>query len=326
MYRLIFLIFIVSVFASLHQNEFYTNQFGVYINQFGKKYEKTEYNYRLEVFRNALDFIENENRKNHTYMLGFSPFLDMTREEFKSSKISSCLLTKNRPSLRKTVKLDTSNIPSSVNWVTRGAVNKVKNQQNCGSCWAFSAVGSIESVVAIHTGILYSISEQNLIDCDPNNHGCSGGTMENAFLFAINRPGLCTESAYPYEAISGTCRDAYCRKVGFIGDYAEVEENNGEQLLAAIALNPVSLALEADSYVFQYYVSGIINEESCGTFINHGVVAVGYETDKVSTIPYILIRNCWGSSWGMEGYVKIAHQDKGEGICGMNTRASYPIY
>jgi C1A family cysteine protease len=217
--------------------------------------------------------------------------------------------------------LPTDNLPASVDWRTSGAVNDIKDQGQCGSCWAFSAIASVEGHHAVKTGKLLSLSEQQLVDCSKNgNEGCNGGDMSLAFQYA-ETTGLELESVYPYEGVDGTCRaTAAQEKVKVTADHA-VPVNSVAQLKAAIATGPVAVAIEADTMVFQFYSGGIFNSKSCGTNLDHGVAAVGYGTK--SGQDYYIVRNSWGASWGESGYINIAAVE-GAGICGIQMEPVYP--
>ena len=143
--------------------------------------------------------------------------------------------------------------------------------------------------------------------------------MESAFEYAM-AGGMCSEKDYPYTAKEGDCKDAKCRAVARPRTYENVEEENGEALRQALSMNPVSVAVEADSPVFQMYTSGVLDDTACGAHLNHGVLAVGYTQD------YWIVKNSWGEDWGESGYIRIAYEAKGSGICGINLLPSYPVF
>ena len=219
-------------------------------------------------------------------------------------------------------------IPHSLDWRDHDIVTPVKNQGNCGSCWSFSATGAIEGAHALSSGKLLNISEQQLIDCSLKygNQACGGGIMDNAFEYATDHE-LCSDDEAPYQAKYdeklNECRK--CLGKVRIRGCADIQPNNQTALKIAVAQQPVSVAIEADSEVFQMYRSGVITSKMCGTKIDHGVLVIGYGTEKGEH--YWLVKNSWGSGWGDNGYVKILknEEDTGAGICGIASQPSVPV-
>jgi len=208
-----------------------------------------------------------------------------------------------------------------MDWRKKGAVTPVKDQGQCGSCWAFSTTGSTEGAHQIATGKLVGLSEQQLVDCSSaqGNQGCNGGLMDQAFQYIISNPGIASEEAYPYTAQDGTCNTA-AKSVTMITGYTDVTSGDEGALMKAVNVGPVSVAIEADQSCFQFYSGGVLNDPTCGTQLDHGVLAVGYGT--LSGQDYWIVKNSWGTSWGVEsGYVFIA---KGIDECGIATENSYP--
>ncbi|GJX10906.1 senescence-specific cysteine protease SAG39-like protein [Tanacetum coccineum] len=217
-------------------------------------------------------------------------------------------------------------VPSSMDWRKKGAVTPIKDQGQCGCCWAFSAVAAMEGITQLKTGKLISLSEQELVDCDTSgvDQGCEGGLMDNTFDFIISNKGLTSESNYPYKGVDGTCNsNEESNHAATITGHEDVPANSESALLKAVASQPVSVAIDASGSDFQFYSSGVFTGE-CGTELDHGVTAVGYGTSDDGT-KYWLVKNSWGTSWGQEGYIMMERDvDAKEGICGIAMQASYP--
>ena len=180
----------------------------------------------------------------------------------------------------------------------------------------------MEGAWFIKSGNLLSLSEQELVDCDHlGSNGCNGGSMEGAFQwYKSNKTEL--ESDYGYTARNGTCKEtSYTGQFNSTG-YKTVTANSSSALMASIQAGPTSVAIEADKSAFQMYTGGILNSTACGTSLDHGVLAVGYGTENGQD--YYLVKNSWGSSWGDNGYVKIANNGDGAGICGIQMAAVRP--
>jgi C1A family cysteine protease len=278
-----------------------------------------ENDYRFKVFSTNYNRIIGHNMKlGKSYKLGLNAFTHLTQEEFTATHLGFKVPKNLR---RNTTSLPTSNLKASVDW--RAQLNAIKDQGQCGSCWAFSAVGALEGVHSIKKGNLYNLAEQELVDCSGSygNEGCNGGLMDYAFQYVIDNKGLAAQNDYPYTAADGDCQTVTARS-GPVTSFVDVTPNSADALKAAINQHPISVAIEADTFTFQAYTSGVINDDSCGTQLDHGVVAVGY--DDAANPPYYLVRNSWGTSWGDAGHVKIGIQD-GAGICGIQQMASYPV-
>jgi cathepsin L len=307
-----------------------------FIERFDKRYADGEYFKRFNNFLYSLSKIENNP---YTFELSINQFADMDELEFntfirngfsnagsstmhlRSSKTTSCSAFKSNFEASTL----NSSLPVSFDWREHNAVTPLKDQGQCGSCWSFSATGAMEGAWAIKTGKLVSLSEQQLIDCstDYDNSGCNGGLMDNAFGYAIDN-GMCAEDEVPYEAKEGTCNNK-CGKMAHFTSCVDVTANNQVHLKEAVSRGPVSIAIEADTRVFQFYSSGIIDNVACGTTLDHGVLLVGYGTDNGKD--YWLVKNSWGASWGDKGYIKIArsNSENDAGICGIAMSASYIV-
>jgi C1A family cysteine protease len=260
----------------------------------------------------------------HTWTMGVNKFSDMTADEFKARMTGGYMAKAKTRHAIAPVSAPAA-LPASVNWTANGVVTPVKDQQQCGSCWAFSATGSMESAIAISGKPLPSLSEQQLVDCSDaeGNEGCNGGLMDYAFQYVIDNKGITSETQYPYKAVDQTCNKAVT-PVATISKYTDVAAGSETALMTAIVQQPISVAVEADQNSFQSYQSGIMTA-ACGTALDHGVLAVGYGT--VGGQDYYLVKNSWGAAWGSNGYILLgrgAGFNGANGQCGIQMDPSYP--
>ncbi|XP_028807769.1 senescence-specific cysteine protease SAG39-like [Neltuma alba] len=281
---------------------------------------------RFEIFKNNVQFIESFNSAGtKPYKVSINQFADQTNEEFKAIRNG---LKRSHMSLTETSFRyeNVTVLPASVDWRQKGAVTPVKDQGDCGSCWAFSTVAATEGIHQLATGKLVSLSEQELVDCDTKgvDQGCEGGYMEDGFEFIIKNGGITTEENYPYTATDGKCNiSKEASHVAEIKGYEKVPVNSEEALQKAVANQPVSVSIDAGDGSFQFYSSGVFTGE-CGTQLDHGVTAVGYGVTDNGT-EYWIVKNSWGTEWGEEGYVRMKRNITAtEGLCGIAMDASYP--
>ncbi|XP_006645330.1 cysteine protease XCP2-like [Oryza brachyantha] len=308
--------------------------FEKFVAKYRKAYSSFEEKLRrFEVFKDNLKHIDDENKRVTSYWLGLNEFADLTHDEFKAAYLGLAPARndddEDRSSAFRYEDVDMAGVPREVDWRKKGAVTEVKNQGQCGSCWAFSTVAAVEGINAIVTGNLTALSEQELIDCDTDgNNGCNGGLMDYAFSYIAANGGLHTEDSYPYLMEEGTCRrspqgdDDEAAAVTISG-YEDVPRNNEQALLKALAHQPVSVAIEASGRNFQFYSGGVF-DGPCDTRLDHGVTAVGYGT-AMRGHDYIIVKNSWGAQWGEKGYIRMRRgTGKHDGLCGLYKMASYP--
>jgi len=286
---------------------------------------------RMDIFGDNIEkIIAHNNHHKHSWTMSMNEFGHLTGEEFKAKYTG---LNKKRPVLYGDVERDVhtaegvlkSDLSDSVDWTSKGAVTAVKNQGQCGSCWAFSTTGSLEGAYYLKNGDLKSFSEQQLVSCDTIDSGCNGGLMDNAFGWIESNGGICSEDDYPYTSSGGTaasCKNTCTAVSGSTPTkYTDVSKSE-TALMSAVEKQPVSIAIEADQSAFQFYNSGVMTG-TCGTNLDHGVLVVGYGTDDGTD--YWKVKNSWGATWGMDGYILLERgKSQSGGQCGLLNSASYP--
>jgi len=343
MFRLLFVV--ASFFAavssqSLRKRELNTfltegdewKQFSNFQERFSKRYETfEEMETRFQIFRSNLRSIILHNL-DHTqnFTMGINQFTDLTPQEFKDQYVGSLKAQVGSYGC-KSFSSSASSAPSSIDWRQKGAVTSVKDQGQCGSCWAFATTANAESVWAISSGQLLDLSEEFLVDCASGagyfNMGCNGGQPDSAFKYMINN-GQCTESSYPYKAgttkTAGSCQKCSAAPVHFSSCY-DVAPKDQVSLMAAVAKQPVVIAIEADTRYFQSYSGGILDSTACGTNLDHAVEIVGYGSEN--GVDYWTVRNSWSSSWGEQGYFRLKKTSSTNdiGICGLATEPSFLV-
>ncbi|XP_022055257.1 pro-cathepsin H [Acanthochromis polyacanthus] len=314
-------------FAHLTPSAFLEEEhhFKQWMQEHNKVYDTEEYYHRLHVFTQNRRIIDHHNAGNHSFTMGLNQFSDMTFEEFRKfyllTKPQNCSVTKGSHVSR------AGPHPEFVDWRTKGNfVTPVKNQFLCGSCWTFSTTGCLESVTAIATGKLISLSEQQLVDCarDFNNYGCLGGLPSQAFEYIKYNKGLMTEEDYPYKGYDDTCSSEPTLAAAFVKDVVNITSYDEKAMIDAVAwLNPITLSFDVTSD-FMHYKDGVYSSTQCKNTtdsVNHAVLAVGYGVEENGML-YWIVKNSWGTAWGKDGYFLI---ERGRNMCGLAACSSYPL-
>ncbi|XP_007535121.2 cathepsin O [Erinaceus europaeus] len=252
--------------------------------------------------------------ENYTAVYGVNQFSYLLPEEFKA------IYLRSKPSKYPRYPVEapkpTSSVPLPVkfDWRDKHVVTQVRNQHMCGGCWAFSVVGAVESAYARKGQPLEELSVQQVIDCSYNNYGCNGGTPSSAFTW-LNKTQvkLVKDSEYPFKVQNGLCRYFSDSHPGYsIKDYSAFDFSGQEDEMAKALLNFGPLVVVVDAMSWQDYLGGIIQHHCSSGEANHAVLITGF--DKTGSTPYWIVRNSWGSSWGVDGY---AHVKMGGNICGI---------
>ncbi|CAL1536018.1 unnamed protein product [Lymnaea stagnalis] len=294
----------------------------------GKVYKNAlEEMYRRKVWEGHLAYIQEHNaayqRGEQSFFLGENAYADMTNEEFV--KVMNGYRMRTGPgSPIVYAGGDPKDLPDTVDWRDKGYVTDIKDQGQCGSCWAFSTTGSLEGQNFKKTGKLTSLSEQNLVDCSQKqgNQGCNGGLMDQAFTYIKVNNGIDTETSYPYEAVDDTCRFNAANVGAEDNGFVDIKSKDERALQDAVAnVGPISVAIDASHSSFQLYSGGVYHSLFCSqTRLDHGVLAVGYGNYQGKD--YWLVKNSWGTSWGDKGYIMMSRNK--DNNCGIATSASYP--
>lgn len=315
----------------------YLLEWSKFKQRFAKIYRNSEEEkMRFSIFKSNKRIVDDHNLQHakglKNFTMKINHFADMLNKEFVAT------MNGYRSHRRGRFQSNTFNrlpswisVPDSVDWRKHGAVTPVKDQGNCGSCWAFSSTGALEGQHFRRTGKLVSLSEQNLVDCSAafGNEGCNGGLMDSAFQYVKANGGIDTEQSYPYDARPEMCQfrrdEVGATDVGFV----DIPEGDEEALKHAVAIHgPISVAIDAGYASFQFYHGGIYYEPACSRsmVLDHGVLVVGYGSEIVDgdiRQDYWIVKNSWSETWGEHGYIKMA-RNRGN-MCGIASSASYPL-
>ena len=215
-------------------------------------------------------------------------------------------------------------VPDAIDWRAENLVTPIKNQGQCGSCWAFSATGVIEGVHAKQTGNLVSLSEQQLVDCSQGNYGWGGGWPSLALENVVKRGGIDSEKSYPYQGNDESCSYNKSNIGAKIKSIVNITKYNMTELVNAIGtIGPISVDIDASDPAFQFYSGGIYTSKVCSPDnLDHAVLAIGYGFTSNKS-KYFIIKNSWGMDWGEEGFTYFNRDI--DNMCGIVMDAVYAL-
>lgn len=300
-------------------------QFMQFVEDYEKNYvNQAEFFGRFLIFKNNLRLAAERNARG-TEKHGVTKFMDMHPEEFTAKMKGHKAHTIAEDAPRKS--FDGVDVTlASVDWVAKGATTPVKNQGQCGSCWAFSATEQIESDIFLSTGDLHVLAPQQIVSCDTVDLGCNGGNTDTAYQYVMGAGGMEPNTDYKYTSgtteTNGVCKFNSADVVTDITAYKYVSTSAAEEknMYAQIAESPISICVDAT--IWQTYTSGIITTASgCGTQLDHCVQMVGATSAADSSIgkAYYKVRNSWATDWGEAGYIYV---EAGHNVCGLATEAT----
>ncbi|XP_008277709.1 cathepsin O [Stegastes partitus] len=275
-------------------------------------FSSDEYSRRHLYYQNATE--------RHTYLntfstgpqaakYGINQFSDLSQKEFRDLYLRAI---HDRAPLFSGLSI--KQLPAKFDWRDKSVVAPVQDQLSCGSCWAFSVVGAIQSVQAIGGSQLERLSVQQIVDCCFQNEGCDGGSTTKALKWLQQtRMKLVTQSEYPYKAKTGICHFFSPSHGGVaVKNFTAQDFSGQEEAMMGQLVEHGPLAAIVDAVSWQDYLGGIIQHHCSSRWSNHAVLIVGYDT--TGDIPYWIVQNSWGTRWGNEGYVYIKI---GGNICGI---------
>jgi len=324
-------LFLLLACASALTEKQYQDLFTAWMHQYKKTYHHDEFHVRYQNFKTNIDFINQWNANPKAHRVAMNQFGDLSLQEYSNTFLGFKMPADGKlpqaPHPVPLPRVNTAALPTSFNWNTKGAVTPIKNQGQCGSCWAFSTTGSTEGCHFLSTNNLVSLSEQNLMDCSysQGDQSCEGGLMTDAMTYIISNGGIDTEASYPYQAADeSTCNYTVANRGATLTSYVNVNSGDENDLQVKVSMGPTSVAMDAAQSSFQFYSSGVYADSGCSsTALDHGVLAIGWGIDTTTNQDYWIVKNSWGTSWGMQGFFWLARNDNN--MCGIATMATLPV-
>jgi cathepsin F len=286
-------------------------QFDEYTRFWNKTYSFVERAARFENFKmNAAKIAKmNAETKARGYgaTFGFGKFADWSEREQKS--LNGVLKNKEVTITEKRAHKVGANPTTPIDWVAKGKTTKVKDQQQCGSCWAFSATETVESALLMAGKTVQPLAPQEIVDCDSNDQGCGGGYPQEAIGWIKQQGGQDTEACYPYTATDGTCASSQCTPFTNIKQVIPIGTSEAETYTGLAKYGPLSICADASSW--SNYEGGILTADQCGSDVDHAIQLTGYSPNQGG---YWIVRNSWGTDWGQQGFIWLQY---GQNTCDM---------
>jgi C1A family cysteine protease len=306
-------------------------KFLAFQHKYGKTYAtEAERLMRFEVFKSNLLRANELNRRNGDDVFGVTKFSDLTAEEFRETYLMNVTMDAKEIRARgRPLSVPQTGVAFTTwDWGINktGVVTPVKNQAQCGSCWAFSATETIESAWALAGNTLTALAPQQIVSCDTVDQGCNGGWPYHAYEYVIAAGGMVSETNFPYHGTNGVCNwpNHASSIAAHISSWYYVDtdpQGENSTLLPIVAMvSPVSVCVDASSW--QLYSHGVLR--SCGDQIDHCVQLTGFstQTSTKGAVPAWNVRNSWGADWGVNGYIYI---ERNQNLCAISTQVTLPV-
>lgn len=312
-------LFFITISSKLYYTQQEEKSFLSWMRSNSQIYTGDEYHLRLGIYLTNSRLVKTHNNSKSKFKVTLNKFACLTPTEYRS--LLGFRYTNDKLSRPKFTSKPKS---TSIDWRTRGVVNPIKDQGNCGSCWAFSAIQTVESIDCISNGSLLSLSEQSLVDCCYACFSCSGGNPYLAISYIAENQGgkFNLETDYPYTGVLGNCHFDEYQKYGSVSGYLSIAKGDEDDLAAKVENNgPTSVSIDASIWSFQLYEGGIYDDKKCHQdSINHSIGCVGFGVEGQTK--YWILRNSWGTSWGEEGYMRMIWENN---MCGVASMAVVAI-